>query len=432
MKGQLFVGVSKSEIDVPKGMKMAGYMGREQGNIGTHDSIYTKAMTISNGLEKAILITNDMLCVDEEMVKKVVSKIKEEIDIEEKNVFVCAIHTHSGPEIIKWMPGVYIDDEHKKLKEKIIDIIAKNAIESTKNLIPSYMKFGKSEINELGSNRIDKDADFDNSVNVISFNTEEDKTVGMIVNHGCHPTILGLDNLLISADYPGVVQREIEQKYGENCICMFMNGACGDISTRFTRKSQDFDEVERKGMLLFDKVVEAMDNSLDLDCNEIYCVKEYFNFPKKELPNRDVAMKHYEEAKRNRELALQGEISSDDKRLAETKYQGAAITLKLIDTLGNDYEINAPIQVVKVGGVAIVGVPVELFNEFGVSIKNNSKVKNTLVVGYTSGMLGYVYTKESYENGDYEAWSSIFGGTAGDFVVDKSLKLIEDIIKLRD
>lgn len=429
MKNQVSIGVSKKVLDVSKGVKLAGYMDRSQGNLGIYDPVYTKALAISNGLQKTIIITNDILGLDEEIVKAVVLKIQAELAIEEKDIFICATHTHSGPEIIEWMPGVNLDTEHKKLKKRIIDDIAKNAIESTKELIPSHIKFGKSEINDLGTNRINKDVDFDNSVNVISFNTDEDKPICIIVNHACHPTILGSNNLLVSADYPGVVQRKVEQKYGQGCICMFMNGACGDISTRFTRRGQDFIEVERMGALLFNKVIEAIDRSLNVDGNEIKCIKDYFYFPKKELPDYDEAVKHYEEAKLKRDLASKGVGSLDERRLAETKYQGASITLKLLETLDDDYRINAPIQVIKIGNIVIVGVPVELFNEFGLSIKSSSKLKNILVAGYTNDMLGYVYTKESYENGDYEAWSSIFGGKAGDFIVDNSLKLIENIIQ---
>jgi len=42
------------------------------------------------------------LGVDEELVDKVVSGIKKEINIPEENIFICATHTHSAPHIINW------------------------------------------------------------------------------------------------------------------------------------------------------------------------------------------------------------------------------------------------------------------------------------------------------------------------------------------
>ena len=73
----------------------------------------------------------------------------------------------------------------------------------------------------------------------------------------------------------------------------------------------------------------------------------------------------------------------------------------------------------------IVGVPVELFNDYGFDIKRESDFNNVIIAGYTNGMVGYVYTPESYEDGDYEAWSSPFGKSTGDFITQNVMSLIK-------
>ncbi len=110
-------------------------------------------------------------------------------------------------------------------------------------------------------------------------------------------------------------------------------------------------------------------------------------------------------------------------RTAITKYQGSVINLDLINAL-DTLDFNLPIQVLKIGNIILAGLPIELFNEYGQIIKEKSKYKNTLTVGYTNGMLGYVYTPESYDKGDYEAWSSPFHKTTGDFIVENVLDII--------
>ena len=43
----------------------------------------------------------------------------------------------------------------------------------------------------------------------------------VIVHHGCHPTIMGPPNRLITPDYPGVVRRVVERATG--ALCLFLS-----------------------------------------------------------------------------------------------------------------------------------------------------------------------------------------------------------------
>lgn len=286
---------SATPLNVPTGVYMAGYADRENGSKGIHDNIYTKALTVSNGEKTIIVISNDLLGVDEELVDKVVSGIKKEINIPEENIFICATHTHSAPHIINWE----FDEKNfscrlnKKLKEYIIDTMIKNALKSAKDLRQIRLAYGKSKCVGVASNRICKEGPVDDSVNVIFLIAENNLPLGVIVNYSCHPTVLGADNEYISADYPGVVQNLVEEYFKNNCVCMFINGACGNQSTRFTRKAQDFNEVKRMGGLVFKSVLEAYDNKEDKNNYEINGIKRYFKFPKKEIPDRKEAVEYY-------------------------------------------------------------------------------------------------------------------------------------------
>ncbi|MBE6083103.1 hypothetical protein EQM13_15155 [Acidilutibacter cellobiosedens] len=418
---------SATPLNVPTGVYMAGYADRENGSKGIHDNIYTKALTVSNGEKTIIVISNDLLGVDEELVDKVVSGIKKEINIPEENIFICATHTHSAPHIINWE----FDEKNfscrlnKKLKEYIIDTMIKNALKSAKDLRQIRLAYGKSKCVGVASNRICKEGPVDDSVNVIFLIAENNLPLGVIVNYSCHPTVLGADNEYISADYPGVVQNLVEEYFKNNCVCMFINGACGNQSTRFTRKAQDFNEVKRMGGLVFKSVLEAYDNKEDKNNYEINGIKRYFKFPKKEIPDRKEAMEYYRRTLYDLNKAKNdSNISPQNMRSIITKYQGASISLKLIDVLEN-INLELPIQIIKLGDILIVGVPVELFNDYGFDIKRESDFNNVIIAGYTNGMVGYVYTPESYEDGDYEAWSSPFGKSTGDFITQNVMSLIK-------
>jgi neutral ceramidase len=62
----------------------------------------------------------------------------------------------------------------------------------------------------------------------------------------------------------------------------------------------------------------------------------------------------------------------------------------------------AEIQVLRIGDVAIVGLPGEFFVEFGLAIKQQSPARATFVAGLANGSLGYVPTVAAFAEGGYE------------------------------
>lgn len=87
-----------------------------------------------------------------------------------------------------------------------------------------------------------------------SFYIEKENGKKAVVMHfACHPTILNASNRNISGDFPGVIQSLMEEEGYE--ISFFLNGSGGDISTRFTRQDQSYEEAVRMGKLFQDKII---------------------------------------------------------------------------------------------------------------------------------------------------------------------------------
>lgn len=420
---------SSTAFNIPKGVYLGGYGDRNEPNVGTYDALHTKAITISNGQNKIMIISNDLFGLSEEIVNRVVSGIRESFDIPEENIFISATHTHAAPDIYDWEYDKRFSQykSNVEARDSIIQTMIENGLKSAKDLKPVKLAFGQSKGEGVASNRIDKNAPVDDLISSIFLIGEKGLPIWTIVNYACHPTVLGADNLYVSSDYPGVVQRLMEEHFGEDSLCMFINGACGNQSTRFTRKSQDFDEVKRLGSLLFESLLKAYENKTEIEDFTLGGVKEYFEFPRKQLPDKEEAVKHYQfmtdklnKAKNNKNL------SPEELRGIITKHQGAGITLKLLEVL-DEIDLRAPIQLLRLGNIVFVGVPVELFNDYGFLIKEESKFPHTIIAAYTNGVLGYIYTPESYEDGDYEAWSSPFDINAGVFLTESVMGLMEKL-----
>ncbi len=57
---------------------------------------------------------------------------------------------------------------------------------------------------------------------------------------------------------------------------------------------------------------------------------------------------------------------------------------------------------IRIGDVGIVGLPGEVFCEFGMEIKEKSPAKHTLVIELANDAIGYMPTEEAFAQGGYE------------------------------
>ena len=60
------------------------------------------------------------------------------------------------------------------------------------------------------------------------------------------------------------------------------------------------------------------------------------------------------------------------------------------------------VMALRVGDLAIVGLPGENFCETGLAVKRNSPAAMTMVVGLANDAIGYLPTRDSFAQGGYE------------------------------
>jgi hypothetical protein len=82
--------------------------------------------------------------------------------------------------------------------------------------------------------------------------------------------------------------------------------------------------------------------------------------------------------------------------------------------------VTVPLQVLRVGELAVAAIPCEVFTEIGLAIKQNSPFKPTCVVSLANGYFGYLPTPAQHALGGYETWRA-----RSSFLGVKSSELIE-------
>ena len=66
--------------------------------------------------------------------------------------------------------------------------------------------------------------------------------------------------------------------------------------------------------------------------------------------------------------------------------------------------VTVKLQAIRIGDLAVCGIPFETFVEIGLDLKKRSPFPQTMVIGLANGRHGYLPTPEQHQLGGYETW----------------------------
>jgi neutral ceramidase len=229
-----------------------------------HDSLYARSLVLDLNGERLAFVSVDLGIYTSENLEKI---CKEKYGITQ--LMLCSSHTHSGPK----------DSRSKYIEDQIV-----NAVDlAARHMFPAKICAGRSSFPQLGFNRLIVREDghsreswfpdnhytsenperipfgpVDPEVGVIQIEDMKGEARVIIMNYACHADIVCF-NYAISADYPGVACRKVEEAYENKVNCLFVQGAGGNIesliiSSRRTGPDDsfqtDYKTIERVGGLL--------------------------------------------------------------------------------------------------------------------------------------------------------------------------------------
>lgn len=373
------------------------------------DPLYAKVMMFRDIHHEFVWITLDVVAIDEELI----TRIEKKSGISRKNMLISATHTHSGPSgVINTQKGVLkgFESVFGEFDEYYCDEIAERIslmISSLRNeYSPCSLRIFKGIVTDLGSDRHDPDLDCDQDALLLELSTKYKKM--LIVRLSCHPTVLNADNCKISADFCG----QIENMMDDYDMVSYVNGSCGDMSTRFTRKGNDFEEVKRFSRLVCDQLKKILKQDVkvwkDFDLELFY---HEFSVEAKCTDSIEDAEKKLIKAKKELEEAKRLSQDAYQIRLMESMVEGADNNLLMAKISNGNHFITLSLSALKIADQMIVFVPVELFSKLSIPIK---KEMNVEFVGYTNGYFLYMPDENAYLKQYYESFSSPFACGSGE------------------
>ncbi|MFM9909371.1 MAG: neutral/alkaline non-lysosomal ceramidase N-terminal domain-containing protein [Chitinophagaceae bacterium] len=401
----LLIGIAEVNYTPEVGMAMAGnYRGNDYASRGIHDSLYARAIVVSNHKgEKAAMVTIDICFTPKESIEMMRAFIASSTTIPAENIMIMSTHTHSGPTAELSAP---------KAKEYLSNA-ASAVIEADKKLLPTSISVGRSREDRVSHNRRLKCKDGSTHMcwekfepgfviepwgpidpELITLSIEQQgKPVGTIVNFACHATTLTGNNWLYTADYPGYVGESIKKIKGKNFMPLFFNGCCGNVTQVDYRVGfpDTYQECQRIGYILGVAALEAMNNEKPVASDIVKVSREMV--PLKRLTITDEQFTWAQAVLKKVEREGMPPLQADG--IPDAQYAKDWVEMRR----EQDVVDSAEVMVIRVGDAAFVGLPGEMFTEFGMEIKAKSPCKNTMVMGLTNDEKGYFPTKISFTQG---------------------------------
>ncbi len=414
---ELHVGFGIREITPPLGTPFGGFaIERTQGASGVYDPLYATAIVVSGAGGTVVLVSCDLQLISPQIVACALAEIEARIGVVPAAVMVHATHVHSAPggdAAEATIPGLDGYFSTPQVEQIVISGIAAAVTDGWQDRRPGSLAAVSGRIAGIGDSRHRKLIGPQFAALARFIRAGADPLT--IANHGCHASVLGPDNTLVSADFPGVLRRRAGER---NERLFFINAPAGDISTRATRREQTFSEVERLGTALDGQLLTLEAGVVALSGNKIAWLRSCVSVPARAFDVAGLA----DAAEKAEERCANADGA--DLAAAEQAARRARFRLGRLSRF-DGASIEIELQVFRIAGMAVLGVGGELFSELGARIEAKSPFPVTLIAAPVNGSVGNIPTTElAAEVG------AMVTGAAGPAVVREAVNLLHRLWKM--
>lgn len=363
------------------------YLDRKGENILS--DLKVRAIYLDDGKNRIILLSCDLIGFSIDFADSLRKEIGKREGIEVKNVTISCTHTHSGPAVQALRGLGNVNEEYLNgVREKIVSTVGY----AKKDLRESMIYYHSEIIEPIGFNRRLKEfKPIDPHLNVLLFE-RDDKSI-FLTNYACHPVVLGRTKD-ISADWPGELVRHIENR-GDNCI--FFQGFCGDIDpvTNMNRWGTGTKgDIELLGYIVANRALKAKIYGREIKDTKMSAIEDRVKLPLQIPPREEMREEARYWLERYKDNKNAQRFIEEWLKEAESSYE---------NLIESPYIDNIPIQGISIGEVKIIGIPGEVFCEYGLRLRERYPM--VLTFGYTNGLVGYIPVKDAYNNReDYAAY----------------------------
>ena len=391
-----------------------------------HDPLHARALVLDDGITTLAMVVADNLGVPPEAANDARALASQRCGIKPQNILISATHTHSAPNCnVTNGPAPAV--AYRKL---FVEGHAESIVRAHAALRPAavgwaaqplpgevfnrrwYLKPGKMPLNPFGQmdqvkmnpdnnpDVLDRPAGpTDPDITVLSVQDPKHKQIALFANYSLH-YVGNPPKGMVSADYYGEFARLMPSRLpGDGrLVAMMSNGTSGDINNIPFGSSRPPREP-------FEQIRIVASKAADTAWTAWKSIGSYQSAPRLGMLQREIVLK-YRRPTTEQVAAARAVLAIKDKaereklpRLAENYARSTiAAAERKEDT------ITVILQTIRIGDLAVCGIPFEAFCEIGLDLKKRSPFPRTMVIGLANGRHGYLPTLEQHKLGGYETW----------------------------
>ena len=395
----LHAGVARRMINPPLGVFLIGYGDRTNGNTGVHDDLTSTALALTDGKLHLALVALDMLAINEFVVNRVRRRLAP------TEVLISCSHTHSGP--IAYAGEGALGKNRAYINALVENIVAA-VQEAEAGAAPARLEYASSTAG-IAINRREKMADgrmeigrnpegvVDRSVQVISILKDNGQRLATLVNFACHGTVLGPDNLLVSADWIGAMRLRVEAELGG--LVLFLQGAAANLNPdMYWDDARAFEMVAEQGRSVAEgALTAACAGSKPLRGLPLGIERAEVWLPTETPVTSPRPPKNY-----GKPLLAMARLPSWMTFLVDLLLNQRYPWKPRIEAHDGAWSVPMQVNAVRIGELGLVSFAAETFTEIGLAVKKSSPARHTLFASLTDGCISYLHTAESHAEGGYE------------------------------
>jgi hypothetical protein len=269
---QFLLGYAEVDVTPPLDTVMAAYgpPGGYRRSEGTHDPLLAQIAVIANDADQAfVLVTFDapgfMYDFDtwgpaiQQIREAMVEAVKGKLVIHPAKIDFGSSHTHAGPDLIGFFQPNKTGAPKEYLDRLVTDISAGFA-QAVDGLQPGTMHYGLTElVGYTGRDGEPPCSDvIDNSVTIMQGRALDGTVLFTAANYAKHPTQLGSDNKLCSADFIWGYREEMKLRTG--APAMYIQGGIAAVhgGSKGPSGTEEFERAYNMGSILADAVEAAL------------------------------------------------------------------------------------------------------------------------------------------------------------------------------
>lgn len=399
-------GVARTDLTPYWGVELTGwgyYIERRWQRI--HDRLAATALAVEDGQRQAVLITLDLMVIDEAFAQRTRDLIHAAIGLPSSAILLNCSHSHNTP-AAGGLRGVgECDPDYEDWASRQA---ATAAILAWQQRAPATLKSGQTNVADLSFNRTRPGGVIDSTLTALQIDRLDGSPLAIVTNFGAHPTVTTeLRPWDVSRDVPGQVCDGLEAAF-PGALALYVQGACGDAN--FQREFVTVEREHEPAQRLIAATQDALQKAVPSHSPTVAAATERAVLPTRRWTSEEIWQDRREAERRLaakdaggwRETIGRSMTNRPDdmvRRHGGDEWKAVAAMCRfhmewtdqiLVDWETRPETLATEVQALRMGDVYVVANSSEFFSPFAIDIRARFGAAPVMMACYSNGRIGYL------------------------------------------